>query len=349
MVGRPLLSIALFGFMIGSLATGQEVHQGNHEPGIVGDLVLKEEVALPGQYSGVFSAQMQCDSEGNVYVRQPAPGWRDPILKLRPDGEVVKYSVAEVPVDRLQPQGGGLAYFVARDGEVHQIAQVPRTYEIYVVRWKKDGSFGGSTRLEARFAPNGPLAVFPSGEIVVSGFAPHDSDLPRDTPMTLLFDKEGRLVRELVLEGDRYDERHTEATEQQQEEDRTKQRSAVSLGDAVIGTDGNLYLLRRSLPARVFVLSPNGELVRTLTVESGDPELLPAKLAERDGKVAVFLYNFEQPETVLVVADAHTGQTLERYTVERKLGRAFACYEKEGFTFFLRRGRNIGLLRAGPL
>jgi hypothetical protein len=105
---------------------------------------------------------------------------------------------------------------------------------------------------------------------------------------------------------------------------------AVSGGQIRLGEDGNAYLMRRTSPATVYVISPSGELLRSLKIEPPESGQMPNDMQISGNRIAV-----QFSETNLTVADATTGQTLANYLGEGNVQGVLVCYsaKPERFSF----------------
>src|ERR1700736_1742383 len=105
-----------------------------------------------------------------------------------------------------------------------------------------------------------------------------------------------------------------------------------------LGEDGNVYLMRRTSPATVYVISSSGDLLRTLSIEPADNGQMPYDMRVAEGRIAVefsLSCSADHCEGAnFTVADATTGQKLFDYTDDKSLAGGFACYsaKPERFT-----------------
>lgn len=61
-----------------------------------------------------------------------------------------------------------------------------------------------------------------------------------------------------------------------------------------LGDDGNLYLMRPLSPAIIYVISPNGSVLRRFTVDPGDESLQPSEMHVSTDRLAL---SFQHPQT----------------------------------------------------
>ncbi len=109
---------------------------------------------------------------------------------------------------------------------------------------------------------------------------------------------------------------------------------AISSGKAQVGDDGNVYLMRSTSPATIYVISSSGDVLRTLSIEPADNGQLPFDMRLAGGRIAVEFGRFGGGSWNLTVADAATGQKVSDYGDESAYG-ILACYsaKPERFTF----------------
>ena len=193
------------------------------------------------------------------------------------------------------------------------------------------------------------IAVFKDGSFLASGLENPTAEMkaPR-IPYTALFDSSGAFLKKIVLPDD---SRLTAAFERGGNEASTKGSPAgtmvsVAWGSAASGADGNIYLMRRTSPAIIYVISPGGEVVRKLTVDPPQPGMMPDGLQDAKEGMVVF-FAAEGPASALL-ADRETGDTLGVYQIPVELGYAFACYADGAFTFMGQEAGKRVLVTARP-
>ena len=124
---------------------------------------------------------------------------------------------------------------------------------------------------------------------------------------------------------------------------------AFDLAEAEAGSDGNLYVLRRSSPALVYVIGPSGTVMKTIRVGSPLRDALPSAFHVSGNQMAISFWNDESEKQTVVVADAQTGRKIASYADPDGLGPSFVCYSAdEGvFTFLnLGEGNALEVIRA---
>jgi hypothetical protein len=247
-----------------------------------------------------------CDDAGNVYtIPQGEESFRDPLKretlpfqKITPAGDLAgSFQVADAFTDDVYGRNGGVVssdfvghydFFVTADGaRAFQAAYVHG--ETFVVEFAQNGSVKAKTKLlvgpDDRHMQPWHLAVFKSGEYLVIGF----NGLDRLTPFTAVFAADGRMVKKI------YEPEDEEARLQARPDnwhgiDRGGNGGIdfVRGGGVAAGSDGNVYLLHGTTSyALVYVISPAGEVVRKLRIDSGDSDLVARSIRSYAGRLAI--------------------------------------------------------------
>lgn len=287
----------------------------------------------------------QCDADGNVYLRPYGVGykfgWGD-MMKFSPKGE-------KLATFSPQPELFPTSSFVSKDGTVYVMAVREESDEaaaarraekkpwtppdIYILQYRKDGQFDRKTKLAATFLPSGSFAVFPSGEILVSAIEQSADTTPSSGPFTALFDQSGAMLKKISSSEDDWIIKAVEGHDDKKVISGKGSNPAVATGQTVVGADGNAYIMRRTNPAMVYVISGGGEIVRTLTLSSGDPPLFPSIMAENHGQLAILFQNHGPSESRIKVFDSRSGEELETANVGPMFGSAMTCFNPPNFTF----------------
>ncbi|HYU47304.1 MAG TPA: hypothetical protein VEK84_14125 [Terriglobales bacterium] len=302
---------------------------------------------IVSEMGGAFMGSSKCDPDGNLYIRKYASDrpLLGPVVKIDSDGKRTALfdpvAFSQLALDRAD------AFSPASDGGLYQIAQSgvvkPR---IYVLHFSSDGSPSSPIRLEADFEVYS-FAAFLNGNLLVSGFE-RDVQNPKDAgrAVTEVFSADGRVLAQLSFD-----------PPPEPAKTRGKPRATASgesaptldLADAEVGVDGNLYAMRNSSPALVYVISPAGKVVRTLKVKAPAAGALPGTFHVSSNRLAVSFPHPDSKTQTLVVADAQTGLKVATYVDPGSLGSSFACYSAdEGvFTFLaLGEGNALEVIRA---
>ena len=301
----------------------------------------------------------KCDAEGNLYIRKYAMDrpLLGPVVKIDPDGKRIALFdpavFSQLALDRAD------AFSPASDGGMYQIAQSgvlkPR---IYVLHFSSDGSPVSPTLLDADFEVYA-FAAFANGNFLVSGVKRDVQDRnDRGRNFTAVFSADGREVAQLsfqeadgtakVRAKSNADGRQNEARKSA-EKDPEKPAPTLDLAEAEGGSDGNLYVMRFSSPALVYVIGPSGKIMKTIKVSSPLPGALPSAFHLSGNRLALSFWNDENQRQTVVVADAQTGRKIASYADPTGLGPSFACYSaNDGVFTFLRlgEGNELEVIRA---
>ena len=321
---------------------------------------------VASEMGGAFKSGSKCDADGNLYIRKfaldrPLLG---PVVKIDPDGKRTALfdpaAFSQLELDRAD------AFSPASDGGIYQIAQSgivkPR---IYVLHFASDGSASSSTLLDADFEVY-TFAAFAGGTFLVSGVR-RDGQKKNDhgRNFTGVFSAEGRELAQLSFhktslsrssgpakagaKSDGDGQRKSVQTEALN--DAEQAAPTLDLADAEVGSDGNLYVMRGSSPALIYVIAPSGKIMETLKIAGPMTGALPIAFHVSGNRLALSFWNEEGESQTMVVADAQTGREIARYGDPTGLGPSFACYSaNEGvFTFLkLGEGNALEVIRAEP-
>jgi hypothetical protein len=353
-ISRPvLLVIVLFPlFMDGSLfAQSKTPPHATARP--VQAIALHEtsRKSIASEMGGAFMFPAKCDADGNLYIRKYATDrpLLGPIVKIDPEGKRVALfdpvAVSQLKLDRAD------AFSPAPDGGLYQIATVGVARpQIYVLHFSSDGSPSTPIRLDVDFQPF-QFAAFANANLLASGF---QRDLQNRTdpgrPYTAVFSADGRLLAQLSLEPPPEPAHATakSAVKPAVSDSRTS-TPTLDLSDAEPSPDGNIYALRRSSPALIYVISSVGKILRTLKIKSPADGVMPNTFHVSANRVAVSFWDDSVNSQTLVVTDAQTGRRIATYSDAGTLGPSFACYSAdEGvFTFLhLGEGNTLEVIRA---
>ncbi|SPE40449.1 exported hypothetical protein [Candidatus Sulfotelmatobacter sp. SbA7] len=337
-----------------------------YEPTIA--LQISSTMNVVSEMGGAVMSGTKCDGDGNLYIRKYATDrpLLGPVVKIDPDGKRVALfdpvAFSQLALDRAD------AFSPASDGGMYQVAQSgvlkPR---IYVLHFSSDGSASLPTLLAADLEVY-TFAAFASGNFLVSGV---ERDLQnkndRGQNFTAVFSADGRELAELSFEesrgprnagaksgagGRQQAAAQTKAQTEAQNEvqnDAEKATPGLDLADAEVGSDGNLYVMRRSSLALVYVIAPSGKIMQTLKIAAPLPGTAPSAFHVSGNRLAISFGNEESQSQTIVVADAQTGRKIASYSDPTGLGTSFACYSaNEGvFTFLnLSEGNALQVIRA---
>lgn len=294
---------------------------------------------LASEMGGAFMNPSKCDADGNLYIRKYAMDrpLLSPVVKIDPEGKrnalFDPVAFSQLQLDRAD------AFSPAPDGGLYQIATAGIVKpQIYVIHFSSDGSPSSPIRLDADFEPY-EFAAFPSGNLLVSGI---ERDLGNKSDaghrFTAVFSADGRLLAQLSLEraagpAESSKKSARKAAAKAGGAESPKAAPSLDLAEAEVGADGNIYALRRSSPALVFVISPAGTIVRTLKVSAPVAGDMPDGFHVSKNRMAVSFLSDDNQARVLVINDAETGQRIATYSGAAELGQSFACYTADDAVF----------------
>jgi hypothetical protein len=319
---------------------------------------------VTSEMGGAFMSPSKCDADGNLYVRKLAVDapLLGPVVKIDPDGKRIALfeaaAFSQLGLDRAD------AFSPASDGGMYQIAQSgvlkPR---IYVLHFSSDGSPASPTRLDADFEVY-TFAAFANGNFLVSGVKRDVQDRnDRGRNFTAVFSADGRELARLSFPEPQGQDpqgvakagtksnaagRQNEARKDA-EKDAEKPAPTLDLADAEVGSDGNLYVMRGSSPALVYVIAPSGKIVKKLKISAPLPGAVPSAFHLSGNRLAISFWNEENQSQRVIVADAQTGRSIASYDDATGLGTSFACYSANDgvFTFLkLGEGNELEMIRA---
>lgn len=310
-------------------------------------LRVEDTVPVTAVTAAPLAGGARCDSSGNIYLRfyQPADPLGAPVVRVSADGEQIKV-FSPPPIANLEEEEID-AFSVSRDGSVDLglwgLDAKTKKGIGYIARLEDDGSLDDSFRLGEYFEPD-QIAAFSSGQALVSGTHQariYGKDRPAvSVPFTEILDFAGSPPKTLTLPGDFQPAKPSDKDFQTQVD---QQPAEITLGDAESGDDGNVYLMRHTGKPTVYVISPDGALLRTLdlappsssasagyAIKYGDGGRLALEFAE-------FVPGLQKAkvlkDTIISVYDTQTGERIADYHGSPGLGGDLVCYTSQGFTF----------------
>ena len=306
--------------------------------------------AVVSEMGGAFMGSSKCDADGNLYIRKYATDrpLLGPVVKIDGDGKRTALfdpvAFSQLALDRAD------AFSPASDGGLYQIAQsgVVKPH-IYVLKFSSDGSPSSPVRLEADFEVYS-FAAFLDGNLLVSGMerdVPNRRDLGR--AVTEVFSADGRLLAQLSFDPPPEAAKTAGKPGTKEVSEAGKSVPTLDLADAEVGADGNLYAMRNSSPALIYVISPAGQVVRTLKVHAPLARARTGTFHISGNRLAVSFWSGDSHFQILVVTDAQTGRRIATFFDPGALGSSFACYSAEEgvFTFLtLGEGNALEVIRA---
>jgi hypothetical protein len=300
-------------------------------------------VSVVGEYHGGIAFPTACDEQGRSYVKlvKTGPGMLGPLFRLSTKGVVeAEFDTSGALINRyaVRPDGGVI---MMRVDEATKI----------VDSFTSDGTRGSSIALERPPTPFFPsqLAVFHSGEILISGLQYQ----PGYKAGTAIYDPTGRLVKQLVLDGDAEIENAiTKDTRAQQQN-----TSAIATSVAITGDDGLVYLMRATSPASVYAISAAGDVVRKIVVSppSGTGSPYFGIRVVKNRLVVQFHRNCDSTaasdscrSSSYAVVDATTGQKLAAYEADKEAAGTMACYAPAPDRFYISDRHDLEIVEAEP-
>ena len=291
------------------------------------------------------SNDSMCDKSGKIFVTI-SDGISDdrfdrPLLKFDKSGAFK----AEFPTSR---KSLGLSDYE----DHHEPSALLPDGGIARLVWSRDGMslarFTAEGKLESRTKLDGPahpmtlpyqMAVFPSGEILVSGlencrsvrcYGPFKS-------FTAIYDQAGHLLKRLAIREDDEIDAAAEIGDSRYASGPMYGNRAVAGGKIRLGDDGNAYLMRRTSPATVYVISSSGDLIRTVKIRPARDGWASVDMQVSGERIAVEFSDCSAARcdgSVFAVANAVSGERLTDYADEPRLG-TLTCYSSapERFTF----------------
>lgn len=327
------------------------------------DSQLKVSKRTETQAKGLPLGRVSCDTQGNFYLRQFDPDGstanqemiQGPVQKVNADGTLgPSFKITDV-----SPALSLRAFVVGAQGEVYVLAEGPPVNSTpsttkttksttdkkpnlakkgikfpvyYVVKFSSDGSVQSTTEIHRQIREFVPyhLGVFGNGGILISGTA---GDYQR-RPFTAVFDATGNLIKKIYEAEDEDSRQKAEAGDPLYVDDSANVgNNAVTDGEAATGPDGNVYLLRSTAPALIYVVSPDGEVVRRLHVDMKNPGFLPANMKASASGLAIVFRKKHSRETLIKVVD-YDGNEKEVHSFDRNLpAEFFGCYVPPSFFF----------------
>jgi len=301
-------------------------------------LVLQAQDTIKTQFEGKLLNKTVCDDDGNIYARnyvfqKAVDGTLQqiPIQKIKPDGTLAEsYRVTDAGADLSADD-----FFVSNAGDMYVSASNSKG-ENFLISFASDGSIKSKTRIERDGMMTYQVAIFKAGEILLSGTEGEKGH----TPFAGVFGTDGKLIGKLASSGDEEFKKAAEAGDPNFAPQSTGGygNTSVHLGEAAAGSDGNVYLMRSSLPALVYAINPRGEVLRTIKIDPGESSMVAIALKSAPGKLAVVFRERSSGGHYgvggLVRVVDYEGNALATYLLKgpQDLG-FFACYVPPSFEF----------------
>lgn len=307
-------------------------------------LRLAQLKVVKAEAAGMFALPAKCDSAGNIYFRT---GVRPSEIRKIDQSSLQGSTFPSSPVPDMRY---GPSYFAVDDeGRVSQIVSFGHEVSPSIAHFKSDGTLQSRTKLDAGAGTRWKvrqIASFPSGTFLVSGTVAReavDEESQLEEPLTAIVSPDGTVLREVNLSDDR---RLRAEVERKKKGAWSKQFPqailAVDFGSAEAGPDGNVYLMRQTVPALIYAISPGGEVIRRFEVEPKGISLKYGPLSVRaplhisGNRMSVLFGDNSGTQIIMVVS--LSGEHLAAYLPPQGYespGAVLACYsaDKEEFTF----------------
>lgn len=305
------------------------------------------------------SNDIMCDRSGNTYVTVHDPTSDDrsdrPLLKFDKSGALkAEFITSRKSLGLSEYEDHFEPSALLPSGGIARLAWGQAG--IYLVRFAADGRLVGRSKIQNPAFPTiipYHVAAFPSGEILVSGLEVCRSRrcMGAFKSFTALYDQSGQLLKRLSIPEDDEIDAAAEIGDSRYASGPMFGNRAISGGKIRLGDDGNVYLMRRTSPATVYVISSSGDLVRTLQIQPGREGWASVDMQVSNGKIALEFSDCSPSRcegSTLSVADAISGKRLTD-TVDT-LG-TLACFAAtpERFTFLTISEKNaLQLVDAQP-
>jgi hypothetical protein len=291
-----------------------------------------------------LAGKSRCDDNGSIYARLLYPeddnATMVPVQRIKPDGNVA----GRFKVSDAGPDISAMDFFVSGDGNVYEGAFTRDGKTVHILEFSGDGLLRSNVTLNSEFFSPYQIAVFGSGEFLVSGL----HGLHLQTPFTAVFDAKGKLVKEIYEPEDEDSRRKAEAGDAAFSSS-GHSNYFVSDGDVTVGPDGNAYLLRATSPALIYVISQAGEVIRKLSVESPDPGWVARIIRPASGRLAISFVEKPYFYGIIRVVDLQGNPIVDYISDDRNIYPGLlACYTSLGLTFINTDGKDVHLYKAQP-
>jgi hypothetical protein len=344
---RMILLVALFAIPLTTHGQNSPAATPKASPPPVVSSHLQITASTKAQSVGsTLVGNAKCDDDGNIYARTEHPededdnGTKVPVQRIRPDGSVT----GSFRVTDAGPDISAMDFFVSGDGKVYEDAWTHDGKFVHILEFSSDGSLKSNLALdpETSIYPY-QIAVFKSGEFLVSGL----HGLHVQTPFTAVFDTKGKLIKKIYEPEDEDSRQKAEAGDAAFVSDSGYGNYYASHGDVALGSDGNAYLLRAVSPALIYVISPKGEVVRKLRIESSDPGWVARTIRSASGRLAISFAQRGHFNGIIRVVDLQGNAIVDYISDDKNIYPGFlSCYTPMGLTFLTTDGKDVHLYKA---
>jgi hypothetical protein len=283
---------------------------------------------------------MKCSPDGTIYIMFARGGSEDAVTLIGEDGQIA----STIGLSKSTEFTGSSFYdFAPADSGVLVLSGVanphqPTTSTYYVSRFKTDGSYISSKKLDTGFRPDFEprhIAAFSSGHLLLSGIA-IGHDVPF-APFIAIFSENGQFLREVSLR-----DNVTGKDAKQNPSDASlspgeQMRGLIEVSFLQAADDGNVYVMRHSPRGPVFVVSPGGSVRRVLLTPPVHGADLQWIMASGGWIAAQYrdVDNAQKKTHYLVTFDPATRtQDTVRFVFDYELNASgMACYRSGVYTF----------------
>jgi hypothetical protein len=284
----------------------------------------------------ILSGRIQCDADRNLYFATDVGERKTIVVKLN-NRELTTTAFGENEPELVGFDAEAQTFAVSPDGDVHFVTwQVGKGRVFpYIAQFARDGKLKSKLKINDYFVFF-QLGVFKTGEYLVGGFRPGKTESDEHLYFTAIVDKNGNVGKPIAFDNDL-------ATNSRDPEKLSsyvlrRNNHAIELGAMASGDDGNIYILRRTSPALVFVVSPSGEIVRRLEIQPPVEFAMPTGIQVIKGLLAIRFSTATEyqpdPVSMLITADATTGETRQVFKTIKGMGSGMACFESPSIFSF---------------
>ncbi len=274
----------------------------------------------------------KCDQDGNVYVRfynrDAVP--HEPVYKFNKEGQQEAVYSLQSDVEFQQKGAGALDFAIGKDGNVYLLASSKAGD--YIITYAKNGAVKSKVKLAVKFQPF-HFGVFDSGEFLITGgsgkYGPETYNIS-----TAVFDRSGALSKSVELPEDKPFVEAARRGDAQFAEPGDGGNFAAERGQVTGGSDGNIYVVRWTDPARIYAIAPSGDVVHTFEVKPDWEGRKPDGAYSHAGLLALYYGGLqdEPGRSMIRVVRLDSGEGQASYDISGT-GTTLTCYTKDGFTF----------------
>lgn len=317
------------------------------EPAVpVYDLHAGGEIPLANLPAAGTFDPIKCDSRGNIYLRFYQPQiFSSPLREFTPDGDAGPM----FSPDKVAGWEGAefLDFAITDRGAVYLLAdQLTHDKKIRsgILGFNKDGDSEFASDLKLPMESYSHLQVFSTGDILLTGYdklpepdqqipgtpspksKPAAPKPPPAKPRVFIIDRFGEIEKEIVLKGpgdgsssDSKSSLHLTARD-------------INISQSVCDPDGNIYTMVPAEKPIIYVISHEGEVVRSFYVDppSGKSVALGLSLAS-DGELLLKTavrkdeHSYAANQMTISRINRETGERIADYKLNAEVGPVTAC------------------------